>query len=155
MTGTSLANNAAREGTLVDNTSNLYMDAILSGFVTVGAAAATGNCYVLLSSSDATTVSYPATGSNASIVVPVANLGALTLGQIVPGTALVFLYTIGTMGVAATTAVGFENLSVAQAFGGNLPPKWAPVLVNCQGQSFDATAGHTVINYNGVTYTTA
>ena len=156
LTGTSLANFAAREGTLVVNTTNLYMDAILSGYVTVGAAAATGNCYILFSSSDATTVSYPATGSNASIVLPgLDSISTLTVGQQLPGTGLVYGYTIGTKGVAATTAVGFENLSVAQCFGGNLPPQWAPVLVNCQGQAFDATAGHTVINYNGITYTTA
>ncbi len=87
LTGTSLADMAAREGTLVVNTSNLYLDAIVSGKITTGAAVPTGNCYMLLSSSDATNISYPATGSDAEITIPRiawAQMESLTFGQLVP-----------------------------------------------------------------------
>lgn len=159
LTGTSLASYAGREGTIVTNTSNLFIDMMLSGKISVGAGVATGNCYILASSSDGTQISYPATGSDANITIPplgVAALESLQYGQPVPGTALVFLYKIPTAGVAATTVVPFEGIYVAGAFNNNIPiGGWAPVLVNCQGQSFDATAGHTVINYTGLRYTIA
>jgi hypothetical protein len=161
VTGTSLADMAARECTLVVNTSNLYLDAILSGFIYSGAAVPTGNCFILLGSSDATTPADPLTGSDAAITLPRiawCSMESLQFGQPVPGTGLVFGYKIQTMGRAAATKVGFENLSVSQAFqmgGLALPPQWGVVLCNGQGQAFDATAGHTVINYNGITQTIA
>lgn len=79
ITGTSLGSYAGREGTIVSNSTNLYIDLILSGKVTVGAAVALGNVYLLLSSSDGTNISYPATGSDAGITVPIENLGSLQL----------------------------------------------------------------------------
>ncbi len=51
-----------REGTLVTNAVDLFIDMIISGFITVGAAAAIGDCYLLLSSSDGTNISSPASG---------------------------------------------------------------------------------------------
>jgi len=161
ITGTSLGDMAARESTLVVNTSNLYLDAILSGFIYTGAAVPTGNCFILLGSSDATTPADPLTGSDAAITLPRiawCSFGVLNFGDPVPGTGLVFAYKIQTMGRAAATKIGFENISVSQAFqmgGLSLPPQWGVVLCNAQGQAFDSTAGHTVINYNGVTQTIA
>ena len=155
LTGTSLGSNASREGTLIVNTSNDYIDAIVSGKVTVGAAAALGPVFLWFSSSDATNISYPATGSDAAITIPIFALGGLTIGQKIPGTELVFFTALQLAGVAATTAFPFANLSIAQAFNNNIPPQWAVGITNCQGQAFDATAGHTVINYNGITFTIA
>ena len=159
LTGTSLASYGGREGTIVANSTNLYVDMVLSGKISVGAAVATGNCYLLASSSDGTNISYPATGTDAAMTMPaisIASMELLQYGQLVPGTALVFLYKIPTQGLAATTVVPIPNIYVAQAFGGNIPiGGWAPVLVNCQGQVFDATAGHTVMNYTGLKYTIA
>ena len=162
ITGTSLANFSAREGTIVTNTANKYIDMVISGKISVGAAAGTGNVFLLASSSDGTNISYPATGTDANITQAsfgasgINALGQLQYGQVVPGTGLVFLATIFTAGVPATTVVPFFNIYVAQAFGGNIPIGGiAPVLVNCQGQAFDATPGHTVVNYTGLTYTIA
>lgn len=159
LTGTSLASFAAREGTIVANSTNLAIDYAISGKISVGAAAATGDCYLLASSSDGTNISYPATGSDASLALParaIAALDSLQYGQQVPGTELIFLAKIPTNGAPATTVIPFGGIYVAQAFGGNIPiGGFAPVLVNCQGQAFDATAGHTVINYVGLKYTIA
>lgn len=151
----SLASYAAQEGTLVTNAVNLFIDMIISGFITVGAAAAIGDCYLLLSSSDGTNISSPASGSNA-VISPALNidlLGTLNPGDKVPGTELIFATRIKTRGIAATTKVSFEPIAVSQLFGGALPPGGiAPVIVNCQGQAFDATGGHFAINYTGLTY---
>lgn len=155
LTGTSLANNASREGTLIVNTTNDYIDSIISGFMYSGAAVPIGNMYLWASTSDATTPSYPATGSDASIVVPIAALGGLTTGQKIPGTELIFLTALSFAGIPAATKFGFGNISLAQAFNNNLPPQYAVGVTNCQGQALDATAGHTVINYNGIKFTIA
>lgn len=154
LTGTSLGSYAAREGTIVDNSVNLYIDMEITGKVTVGAAAALGDCYLLLSASDGTNKTYPATGADAAITIPSIDLlGTLRPGDKVPGTELIFCCAIKTRGVAAATAVPFSAGFVAQLFGGNIPIGGiAPVLVNCQGQAFDATAGHTVLNYTGLQY---
>lgn len=159
LTGASLGSYAAREGTLVVNTTNLYLDAILSGHIVQGAAVSTGNIYILLSSSDATDISSPATGADAAITIPgiaMAGLETMLMGQIVPQTELVFLAKVACSGAAAGATTKYANLSVSQAFnlgGLGLPPQWAPVIVNCTGQALSATA--SVTNYNGVKQTIA
>ena len=162
ITGTSLADMAAREGTIVSNSTNLALDAILSGFIYSGAASPTGDSYLLLSSSDGTTPSFPATGSDAGITIPRIAweaMESMQFGQIVPGTQLVFALKLALNGMAAATKFGFANISVSQAFnlGGLALPigGFAPVLLNGQGQAQDATAGHTVINYTLVNQTIA
>lgn len=155
LTGTSLGSYAAREGTLVANSSNLYIDMEISGKVTVGAAEALGDCYLLLSSSDGSNISYPATGADASIVVPSIDLlGTLRPGRQGAGHRADFPAAQSRRAACrATTAVPFNAGFIAQLFGGNIPIGGvAPVLVNCQGQAFDSTAGHTVINYTGLQY---
>ena len=162
LTGASLADKAAREGTLVANSTNLYIDMLLSGKITTGAAISAGNCYILLSSSDATNISYPATGADAGITPGSLALASLELlaspyvppFQKVPGTELVFFTKLSTAGTAAGAAFTFQNLSVAAAFNGQIPiGGWAPVLVNMSGQALSATA--TVFNWTGVKYTIA
>lgn len=151
--GASLGSYAAREGTLVVNTTNLYLDAMISGTLTMGAAVSLGDCYLLLSASDATNITTPATGSDAAIVVPqLDKLGSDILGQPHPGCDLIFFYRINCTGAAAAAVIKYYvPIGVASAFDGNLPPQWAPVLVNCTGQALSSSA--TVTNYNGVSAT--
>lgn len=151
LTGASMPAYAGREGTLVDNTTNLYLDAELSGNITMGAGVSVGDIYVLLSASDGTNISTPATGSDAAVgiaVIPFGLLGGLQMGQRVPTTGLIFLGTIGCAGSASGALIKYFFGSVAAAFGGNLPLKWAPVLVNGTGLVLSATA--SVTNYTGV-----
>lgn len=159
---TSLGNFVAAQGAIVTNTSNLLIDSMISGFSTVGAAVALGDEYMLFASSDGTTLSKPATGTDATLTLLTAyphifaSLDALQYGQIVPGTGLVFGFRINMTGLAIGTAVGFPTMFVAAAFGGNLPyGGWGPVQVNMQGQAHDATAGHFVVNWTGIKYTIA
>jgi hypothetical protein len=157
----SLASYGAREGTAVSNTANLYLDAIFSGKITVGAAAATGDCHILLGSFDSNNYAYPLTGADANVTLQgksITCLDSLQYGMPVPGTGLIYLCRVPTYGVAAATAVPFQSLSISQAFqigGLALPESFSPVVVNCQGQAFDATAGHFAIFYTGITQTIA
>ena len=157
LTGASLAANACREGTIVANSSNLFIDMELSGSITLGAAASTGDAYILLSSSDGTTISSPASGADAGIVITglgafLPSLETLQIGMTVPTTDLVFLMKLSCRGLAAGAVVKFNNIYVAQAFGGNIPiGGWAPVLVNCTGQALSASA--SLFDYTGLKYT--
>jgi hypothetical protein len=154
LTGASMPAYASREGTLVVNTVNLYLDAILSGHIVMGAGVPTGDIFISLSSSDGTDISTPATGSDAAIaisVIPMQWMNFLQTGQKIPGTELIFLTKINCAGAASGATIKYGNISVAQAFGGNLPPQWAPVIHNCTGLVLSATA--SVTNYNGVSAT--
>lgn len=156
LTLTSLGSYASREGTLVDNTTTLAMDYVLSGSVKMGAAVSTGDIHVLASSSDGTNISSPATGTDAAITIPqIDKLGSLSPGQAVPGTDLIYVGRVNCTGQAAAAVVKFDLGAVAlPVFGGNLPLKWAPVFVNCTGQGLDGTAGGTV-SQTAITFTTA
>lgn len=155
----SLAVNGARQATFINNQSATNaLDTSVSGFVAVGAAAAVGNCWVLAGGYDGTT--YPWGGAailGASDAAVTMNrslflLDSLQYGQIVPGTSLIFLATIPTAGLAATTLnVSFGPIGLSQAFqmGGLITPvAYSVVVVNGQGQAFDATAGHFAMYYN-------
>lgn len=150
----SLASYASRQSTAVDNTTNLYLDYQVSGKITMGAGVATGDVILLLYGSDGTYTSYPAGLSDAAITVPgIDRLGGLTMGQTIPGTNLIYYQRINCLGLAASTAVSFAFTGIANAFallGGNTPPKWGVVVVNCTGQALDATGGNHVINQTGV-----
>lgn len=143
ITLTSLAHSltAGRQSTAVDNTSNLYMDAILQ--VRFRLAAGTPGVdqavYVYIyGSEDGTnyTDGGSITGSDA----------ALTLRT---PTNMTMLQTI-----FAATAGGLlfsgQPVSVALAFGGMLPRKWGVVIRNATNLAFSSTAGDHVVSYTGI-----
>ena len=158
----SLASFGAREGTAVSNTTNLGLDVTFSGKVAAGAAVPSGDCYLLAGSFDGNNYSYPLTGADANVTLSakaICSLAGLQYGQLVPGTGLVFLEAIGTFGLAAATlGVAFPPLSISQAFqmaGLTVPESFSPVIVNCQGQAFDATAAHFAVYYTVIEQTIA
>jgi hypothetical protein len=160
----SLANNSAREATEISNTTNLYLDVTISGQIKTGAAAANGNCYILIAGYDGN--NYPwagsavLTGADANVTViglTLAALGGLQFGQLVPGTGLLFGATVPTAGVAASTVVPFQSFNISQAYqmgGLALPVSYGVVVVNCQGQSLPASSAGTIY-YNGINQTIA
>ena len=134
---TSLGNNGQRQSTALDNTSNLFLDALV--FVTVKSAAAstsaTGivNVYAYGSSDGGSTYSDTCTGSD----------GAVTL------TAPPNLKLIGTINVVAnSTTYHGGPFSVAAAFGGQLPDHWGIVVENKTAATLDASVGAAI--YQGV-----
>lgn len=143
LTIASLSNGSARESTVVDNTSNLFMDVKLAVKVKTNAAgtAATGavNIFVYATADGGTTYSGGATGSDA----------AYTNNK----DALIFLGSLPTV-ANATTYVSMFSLSRAFGYGG-IPAKWGIVIDNQSGAALDSTAGNHSAVYQGINATVA
>ncbi len=141
-TFTSLANNGQRQSTVIDNSSNLFLDALV--VVTVKSAAAstssTGyvNIYAYGTVDGGTSYTDGATGTD----------GTITL------TAPPNMRLIGVISVVAnsTTYIG-GPFSVAAAFGGILPQKWGIVVENKSAATLDASTG--AAKYQGMYQTVA
>jgi len=125
---TSLANNGQRQSTAIDNTSNLYLDALV--FVKIKSASAstsstgTANIYAYGTADGGTTYTDGATGTDGSITL----------------TSPPNMRIIGIVNIVANS-VTYEAgpFSVAAAFGGVLPDHWGIVVENKSGAAFDGT----------------
>lgn len=135
MTLTSLANAAAWASTVVDNTTNVYLDALLR-IQTKGQASGTSTLDVYVYSALADTI-YTDGASG-------------TDGTFTAANRFNARYLCSVLLNAATSAVQFET-SVAQAFGGIMPSKWGLIVVNSSGAALSATAGDHVIEFEGIT----
>lgn len=134
----SLASAAAWASTAVDNTSNLFEDALVTVIIKTGASGTAATGYVAIyaagTSDGGTTWPDNATGTS----------GAVT--QVVPPNAKL----IGTMNCVANATVYNSNaMSVAAAFNGILPAKWLIIISNQTGHALDASAGGSAL-YQGV-----
>lgn len=141
-TFTSLANNGQRQSTAVDNTSNLFLDALV--FVKVKSASAstssTGfvNVYAFGTTDGGTTYSDSAGASDAGITL----------------TAPPNMRLIGVVNVVAnSTTYNAGPFSVAAAFGGILPDHWGIVIENKTAATLDASVGSAW--YQGILQTVA
>lgn len=127
---TSLANNGQQGSAAVDNTTNLFLDALV--FVKVKSNAAgtstTGyvNVYAYGTADGGTTYSDGVTGTNASQTL----------------TSPPNLRLIGVINVVANSVTYSSGpMSVAAAFGGILPDHWGIVIENKSGAALDASVG--------------
>jgi hypothetical protein len=142
ITLTSLAHSltAGRESTVIDNTTNVYMDAILQVKfkLLTGTPGVDQAVYVYVHGSEdgATFTDGNLTGVDA----------ALTLRA---PTNMTMLQTIFAATTGGATFVG-QPISVALAFGGMLPRKWGVVIRNATNLAFSATAGDHVVRYTGI-----
>lgn len=130
---------AGRESTVVDNSANKFMDALVYITVNIGAGTpANDKCaYVYVyGSEDGTNYTDNATGSDA----------AITLNN---PTNLKLVAVISMPTASLTYKVVF---SVASAFGGVLPRKWGIVVVNFCGIAL--AANNNAASYSGI-YATA
>lgn len=134
-----LANAGARESTVVDNSANLYLDALVQLQVKSNAAGtvATGyvDVYAYGTVDGGTTYSDSATGADAGITLtspPNARM-------------------IGRINVVAN-AVTYQGhpMSVAAAFGGVLPDHWGIIVMNGTGAALDAVEAAHLKLYQGV-----
>lgn len=133
----SLANAAARGAAAVDNSSNLYEDALVQVKVTTATSgvSATGyvNVYVAASVDGGSTWADNDVGTDAAVTL------------VVPPN----LKLLGSFNaVANNTAYASDAMSVAAAFGGTMPQKWALVIQNQTGASLAATGN--LVQYQGV-----
>lgn len=123
----SLANAGARESTVVDNTSNKFLDVLVAVDVKLasGSPASEKAVYVYAyGSEDGTNYSDNATGSDAAVTMR-------------SPSNLLLIGTINTPDSGALTYKGVFSLS--QAFGGNVPRKWGIVVENKTNLAFDST----------------
>lgn len=136
----SLASAASRESATVDNTTNLYLDALVQVKVQTNVSAPTGDKAVYVYAwgvVDTTTPTYPdrVTGADAAITPD-------------SPTQLVLLGTIYC--AAAATSYKMSPKSVASMFGGVLPGKWGLVFTNATGNALDTTGGNFAVTYQGI-----
>jgi hypothetical protein len=127
---TSLANNGQRGSTAIDNTSNLYLDALVFVKTKTSSSAinATGqvNVYAYGTADGGTTYSDGVSGTD----------GSSTL------TAPPNVKLIGVINaVASSTTYSGGPFSVAAAFNNVLPDHWGVVVENKTGQTLDASVG--------------
>jgi hypothetical protein len=135
----SLASAAARASSVVDNTVNLFLDALVVLKVKTGATGVSTTGYVAVYAygtvDGGTTYPEGITGTD----------GAVTLT--VP-TNLRLIGIINT--VANATTYASEPMSVAAAFGGVLPDHWGIVVVNSSGAALDVTEANHAKLYQGM-----
>jgi hypothetical protein len=138
----SLASGAARESSVIDNVTNLFLDALVEVKVTTNASAPTGDkavyVYAYASADYTATATYPD-------AVAGAGDAAVTMNN---PTQLKLLGIIFCS--SASTTYRMEPASVAQLFGGILPAKWGIVVLNSTGNALDATAGNHEAQYQGI-----
>lgn len=146
MTLASLASSATagRESTAIDNTSNLYIDALvyLAVKLQTGTPANDKIIYVYLyGSEDGTNYTDNVTGSDAAVTLRVpTNLRFADAIQVPDSGGLTYKS---------------NPISVARVFGGVMPRKWGVVLRNYTGVTLSATEGDHTKSYTGVYYTSS
>ena len=142
ITITSLANNALRQSTVVDNSSNLFLDALVMCKAKSNAASTTATGYVAIygygTADGGTTYDGGATGSDAAYTVDVTPPN---------------LVLIGILNLNANATTVARTFTVATAFGGQLPQKWGIIVQNVTGNTLDASIGSCW--YQGVNATTS
>lgn len=136
-----------------NNTSGAYyLDVMVGGKIVVnGTIAADGYIEVYAYGSyDGTTM----TGGLNNVSLP----GAITWGTNTGANGYQDLRLLGVASVDDTDdgdTVEFGPFSIAQAFGGFVPPKWGVVIKNSTGAAFDATGTGNEVKYVGVKIATS
>jgi hypothetical protein len=139
------------QSTVIDNTSNQFVDMQLMGQIQTGTtptASRTVAVYVFAPTKIVSSVvSWPAAGSgtfgnaNAAVTLDVEQLSALKLAWATSTNA------------TSNRSYSFEVSSVAALFGGTMPP-WVGVHVTHNtGVNFNANASQHWIHYTGIKYT--
>lgn len=135
----SVTNGSSRQSTVIDNSSNLYGDALVFLKIKTGASgtASTGfvSVYAYGTVDGGTTYTDGASGTD----------GAMT------PTAPTNLRSIGIINCVANATTYYGGpMSVAAAFGGVLPEKWGIVIKNETGGTLDTTGGNHAAIWQGV-----
>lgn len=141
---------AGREGTAVDNTSNLFLDYILTGKITTGTTP-TVNTRIelwLIPKLNLATPAWPDgfTGADSNRSPTSRN----TLFAICPQGPIWIATVTATTGIAYPIGA----LSVAKYFGGTLPPAFVPFVVHNTAVALNSTAGNHILSLTGISATT-
>lgn len=150
---TSLAHSAdwtaGRESTAVDNSSNKYIDALVSGSVTVGTTPTINTVigiWVYAQHDDTPTYQDVFDGTDSAETITSAGVrdGVVRL--------------LGTLNVDATTSSRVYYLaptSVAQLFGGVLPKRWGLFVAHNCSSALSASGNSSAFKYTGIKYDVA
>jgi hypothetical protein len=133
--GSSSTLTSGQQSSEIDNTSALYDDLLLSGFVTTGISPVAGQVIQLSAAGwDAQANAYPDTLTGAGDAAKTLTSANVLLGAVKP---------LITMVVDSTNqrSYYFSNLSVAAAFGGVLPQKIVLFIAHNTGVNLAAVAG--------------
>jgi len=135
-----LGNAAACSSLAVDNTSNLFLDALVSVTIKTSASALSAGANIAIYAAGTTDGGTTYGGGEANMGTD-AGVTLTSPNNIV---------LIGIINAPSTSAVYTKSaMSVAQAFGGILPDHWCLVFVNNTGQTLvDPTSKY--VNYQGL-----
>lgn len=143
---------AGRESNIVDNTTNLFLDAHVTGQITTGTSPTSGkiiSVYVY-SSIDA---------NSGTFVLPVAGSTELTGAD---AAATFDAEQRNSLKLAASIVINSTSdrkysftFSVASLFGGNMPLKWGVWVTHDTAVNLNSTSGNHWITYTGIKETVA
>jgi hypothetical protein len=138
------ASNVYQQSAVVDNTTDLFVDALLGGSIQTGTSPTANTVFEVYVYGTYDGVNYTA-GCSGSDAVYTAD------GE---EDELRFLTSI-TVDATSDQDYVFGPVSVAQAFGGVLPSKWGVVVRNGTGVTTNATGTNNAVKFIGVKYVSA
>lgn len=136
---------AGRESTAIDNSSNLFLDALVELTIAYPNSAPANDQAIYVyayGSLDGTNYPEDLTGSDAAYTFD-GSAGALKTA----------LRLIGVIPAVQNDTQRYGPFAVAPAFGGLLPPKWGIAVLNYSGQTLSSSGN--AAQYRGVYSTTA
>lgn len=150
ITPASLADGGFRESTAVNNDSSTnYIDCLVGGLVRLGTVSADGTIAIYAYGSyDGTEYTAGVSGTDGTIT-----WGTTGRSGVESAANLILLGIASTDSTDSNDYVTWGPFSIAQAFGGSVPPKWGIVLKNSSGAALHATQTSSECVYTGVTYT--
>lgn len=140
-----ITNGSYRQSTVVDNSTNKYIDCLLGGSIQVGTSPTNGgtlDIFLYGERDDAGQYTAGCSGSDAAYTAD---------GE---EDELFHLYSI-TVDTTSDQDYEFGPIGVAQAFGGVLPRKWGVVFKNSTGVTTNATGTNNELRFTGVKYVSA
>jgi len=133
---------AGRNGTAVSNTSNLYLDYIIAGFISLGTVSATGTIEVWMYGSLDDTPNYPdtitASDANVTLTSLTTKQMGLNMWQVIPTEN------------SSNRKYSLRPIGMAALFNGQIPKNHGPYVVQSTGAALNATGTNHEIAYTGV-----
>lgn len=138
---------AGRESNIIDNTSSLFGDFMLSGRLVTGASSPTANTQALVYTygqlRDTPTLPDVFTGSDAAVTLTSAGVGRSFLR-------LAAVCDIDTGN--ANRSYPFGPVSVAGLFGGNVPQKFGVFITHNAGTTLQGSVSNHFLSVDGIQY---
>jgi len=135
---------AGAQTDIIDNTTNLDLDHILTGVIKLGTSPTAGRTIEIwafaprkIASGSAT---YPDVLTGAGAATKTLTSANVKAGMLIP---VMTLTTDGTTG----RNMELRPISIASLFGGNLPPKYGLFVLNCTGVALDSTSSNHELSY--------